>query len=139
MVPDYGPVAAGYEDEMLDSRFARLIDHVLDQRPVDHRQHLLGHGLGGRQESGAESCDRKNGFADRSHDVASIVTGSRRPVSVLPKFGRAMAVLGAGNKSRSVGWARGQWLGQSASRLRLYKLSSNSSVREPQLSTSPSA
>jgi hypothetical protein len=32
---------------MLDAGFARLVDHVLDQRAVDNRQHLLRHGLGG--------------------------------------------------------------------------------------------
>jgi hypothetical protein len=50
---------------------------VLDQRPVDHRQHLLRHGLGGRQEPGAEACGGENGFADRSHEIASIVIASR--------------------------------------------------------------
>ena len=54
MVLDDRLVAAGDEDEMLDARLARLIDHVLDQRPIDDRQHLLRHGLGGRQEPGAD-------------------------------------------------------------------------------------
>jgi len=47
MVLDDRLVAAGDEDEMLDARLARLIDHVLDQPPIDDRQHLLRHGLGG--------------------------------------------------------------------------------------------
>jgi hypothetical protein len=38
---------------MLDAGLASFIDHVLDQRPVDDRQHFFGHGLGGWQESGA--------------------------------------------------------------------------------------
>ena len=63
MVFDDGLVAAGDEDEMFDAGLASLIDDVLDQRPVDHRQHLLGHGLGGRQEPGAEPGDGKDGFA----------------------------------------------------------------------------
>ena len=54
MILDHRLVAAGDEDEMLDAGLARLVHHVLDQRPVDHRQHLLGHGLGGGQEAGAE-------------------------------------------------------------------------------------
>ena len=37
MVLDDALVAAGDEDEMLDAGLARLVDHVLDQRPVDHR------------------------------------------------------------------------------------------------------
>ena len=67
MVLDHALVAAGDEDEMLDAGLARLVDHVLDQRPVDHRQHLLRHGLGGGQEPGAQPGDRENGFADRFH------------------------------------------------------------------------
>ena len=69
MVLDDALVAAGDEDEMLDAGLARLVDDVLDQRPVDHRQHLLRHGLGGRQEPGAEAGDGENGFADGFHAV----------------------------------------------------------------------
>jgi hypothetical protein len=48
MVLDDGLVAAGDEDEMFDTGLARFVDHMLDQRLVDHRQHLLRHGLRGR-------------------------------------------------------------------------------------------
>ena len=71
MVLDDALVAAGDEDEMLDAGLARLIDRVLDQRPVDDRQHLLGHGLGGRQEAGAETGDGKDGSADALGQVRS--------------------------------------------------------------------
>ena len=67
MVLDHRLVAAGHEDEVLDAGFARLVDHVLDQRPVDHRQHLLRHRLGGGEEAGAEAGDREDGFANRFH------------------------------------------------------------------------
>ena len=67
MVLDDALVAAGDEDEMLDAGLARLVDHVLDQRPVDHRQHLLGHGLGGRQEAGAEAGHGKDRLAYGFH------------------------------------------------------------------------
>ena len=67
MILDHRLVAAGHEDEMLDAGLARLVHHVLDQRPVDHRQHLLGHGLGGGQEAGAEPGHGKDGFANRFH------------------------------------------------------------------------
>src|SRR5262245_6292187 len=73
MVLDDGLVAASDEDEMLDAGLARLVDHMLNQRPVDHRQHLLRHGLGGRQEPGAQPGDRENGFADRFHAFTGIV------------------------------------------------------------------
>ena len=70
MVLDHAFVSPGDEDEMLDAGLARFVDHVLDQRPVDDRQHFLRHGLGGRQEAGAETGDRENGFANRFHDAA---------------------------------------------------------------------
>ena len=64
MVLDDALVAPGDEDEMLDAGGARLVDDVLDHRPVDDGQHLLRHRLGGGQEARAEAGDRKNGFAD---------------------------------------------------------------------------
>src|SRR5262249_32227153 len=73
MVLDDSLVAAGDEDEVLDAGLARLVDHMLNQRPVDHRQHLLRHGLGGREEPGAQPGDRENGFADRFHELVGIV------------------------------------------------------------------
>lgn len=42
----------------------RLLDHVLDRGLVDDRQHLLGRGLGGRQEPGAEACRRNDSLGD---------------------------------------------------------------------------
>ena len=69
MVLDDGLVAAGDENEMLDAGLARLVDDMLDQRPVDHRQHLLRHGLGGGQEAGAEAGDGEDGFANWFHDA----------------------------------------------------------------------
>ena len=67
MILDHRLVAAGDEDEMLDAGLARFVHHVLDQRAVDHRQHFLRHGLGRRQEAGAEAGDREYGFADAGH------------------------------------------------------------------------
>src|SRR5712691_2320811 len=67
VILDHPLVAAGDEDEVLDTGGHRLVDHMLDQRPVDHRQHLLGHRLGGRKEAGPEAGDRENGFANRFH------------------------------------------------------------------------
>ena len=60
MVLDDALVTAGDEDEMLDPGLARLIDRILDQRPVNDRQHFLGHGLGGRQEACAEPGNGKH-------------------------------------------------------------------------------
>ena len=65
MLDDRGLAAAGDEDHLLDPRLARLVDRVLDQRPVDDRQHFLGDRLGRGKETGAETGDGKHGFADR--------------------------------------------------------------------------
>ena len=73
MVLDHALVAAGDEDEMLDAGLARFVHHVLDQRPVDHRQHFLRHGLGRRQEAGSEAGDGKYGFADAGHAGLNVV------------------------------------------------------------------
>ncbi len=70
MVFDDRLVAAGDEDEMLDAGLARLVDDMLDQRPVDDRQHLFGHGLGGGQEPGAEPGNGEDGFADEFHGLS---------------------------------------------------------------------
>ncbi len=52
VLDDRGLAAAGDEDHLLDPRLARLVDRVLDQRPVDDRQHLLGNRLGRGEEAG---------------------------------------------------------------------------------------
>ena len=51
----------------------RLFDRVLDQRLVDDRQHLLGAGLGGRQEPRAAPCDGKHCRPDL-HAVQTLVS-----------------------------------------------------------------
>jgi hypothetical protein len=63
-------VAAGHEDEMLDSGRAGLVHNMLDQGPIDYRQHLLRHCLGGRQEPGAKAGDGKYSFTDGFHAIA---------------------------------------------------------------------
>ncbi len=64
MVLDDALVAAGDEDKVLDPGFARLVHGILDERSVDDCQHFLGHGLGGRQETGAETGNWKHGSSD---------------------------------------------------------------------------
>ena len=94
MVLDHRLVAAGDEDEMLDAGLARLVHHVLDQRPVHHRQHLLGHRLGGGQEAGAEARHRENRFANRFH-VGTHNAGERgiRPRGALRAMPATTSVL----------------------------------------------
>ena len=57
-------VAAGHENEMLDPRLARFIDHMLKNGPVDDGQHLLRDRLGRRQKPRAETGDGQHGFTD---------------------------------------------------------------------------
>ena len=79
MVLDRRFVAAGDEDEMLDAGLARLVDDVLQHRPVDDRQHFLRHGLGRRQKSRAEAGDGQNGFADAlGHERRSVLSAVSR-------------------------------------------------------------
>jgi hypothetical protein len=55
------------KDEMLDTGFARFVDDILNERPVNDRQHFFRHCLGGWEKSGAEACDREDSLADRFH------------------------------------------------------------------------
>ena len=64
VVLDHALVAARDEHEMLDAGLPGLVDHVLNERLVDDGQHFLRHRLGGGQDAGAETGDRKDGFAD---------------------------------------------------------------------------
>ena len=45
----------GDDDDVLDARSPGLVDEVLDGGPVDDGQHLLGLGLGRREETRAEA------------------------------------------------------------------------------------
>jgi hypothetical protein len=67
MVLDDVLVSPCDKDEVLDAGLSGLVDNVLDERPVNDRQHFLRHCLGGREKSGAEACDREDGLADRFH------------------------------------------------------------------------
>ena len=75
MVFDHALVASGDEDEVFDAGLAGLIDHVLNERPVDHRQHFLRHRLGRRQEPGAEPGDGEDGFANEFHESPLVEEG----------------------------------------------------------------
>ena len=69
MIFDHRLVAAGDEDEMLDAGFPRLVDDILDDGPVDDREHLLRNGLGGRKKPRAETGHRENCLANSFHAV----------------------------------------------------------------------
>jgi hypothetical protein len=78
---------------MLDAGFPGFVEHVLDQRPIDNREHFFRYGLGGRKNAGAEAGNRKNGFADFHIDsVGCFAGGMIRSVDTL------LAGFAAGNK-----------------------------------------
>ena len=64
IIDQRGLAAPGDEDHLLDPRLARLVDRILDQRPVDDRDHLLGDALGGGEQAGAEAGDGEHRLAD---------------------------------------------------------------------------
>jgi len=64
IVFDHTFATAGHEYEMFDAGFRRFIDHILDDRLVDDRQHFFWHSLCGRQEAGAEARNREDCFTN---------------------------------------------------------------------------
>jgi len=64
MFDDGGLAAAGHEDELFDSRLARFIHRVLDQRPVDDGKKFLRDSLCCGKKAGSKSCYREYGFSD---------------------------------------------------------------------------
>ena len=63
VVLDRALVPAGHEDDLLEPGGDRLLHYVLNGGLVHERQHLLGLGLRGGQEPGAEPRGREDGLA----------------------------------------------------------------------------
>ena len=57
-------LAGGDDDDLLDPGRHGLLDRVLDDRLVDEGQHLLGLGLGGREETGPPACGGEDSLAN---------------------------------------------------------------------------
>src|SRR4029078_7897736 len=86
MILDDALVAPGDEDEMFDAGLTRLVDHVLDQRTVNHRQHFLRTRFGWGQERGAEPRHGKHGLTHASrHFEPSLRFSDPRPALELPQ------------------------------------------------------
>src|SRR5580700_9475464 len=66
MVFDGVLTASRDDDDVFDARSQTLLDYVLNQRLIDHREHLFGLRFGSRQKSGAKTGGRKDGFAHAS-------------------------------------------------------------------------
>ena len=67
MVFDRALVPARDEDEIGDACGDGFLNGILDEGFVDHRQHFLGHGLGGWQKTGAQPGDWEHCFANGAH------------------------------------------------------------------------
>src|SRR3954452_1712453 len=65
-VLDRGLAAAGHHEHFAESGSRGLLDDVLQRRAVDYRQQLLGHGLGRRQEPGAQPRHGDDRLAGRT-------------------------------------------------------------------------
>ncbi len=61
--------AAGDHDEVLDARRPGLVHRVLDDRTVDHRQHLLRNRLGRGEKPGAQTGDGEHGGTEAGGHV----------------------------------------------------------------------
>jgi hypothetical protein len=64
VVLDRALAAAVDQHDLLDAGGDRLLDDELDRRRVDDGQHLLGDGLGGGQEAGAQTGGGDHGLAN---------------------------------------------------------------------------
>ena len=71
-------VAIGDENQGVAARFDGLVHRVLDQRPVDDRQHFLGDGFGCREKTGTEAGHGEHGLAYTSghHTFLAVRRGS---------------------------------------------------------------
>jgi hypothetical protein len=52
---------------MLNAGSAGLVDDVLDQGAIHHRQHFLRHRFGGGKKARSEAGDGEYGFANADH------------------------------------------------------------------------
>ena len=71
MVFNGGFAVSGDENKVLDTGGLCFLQSILNQRLVDNRQHLFGHGFRGRKKAGSKASDGENGFADADvHDIS---------------------------------------------------------------------
>jgi len=68
-------LAAGHDDDLLDAGFDGLFYAVLNNRPVDQRQHLLWLRLRCRQEPCAPAGGRENCFSNPQNDPRELCVG----------------------------------------------------------------
>ncbi|MNT37962.1 hypothetical protein D3C72_1741300 [compost metagenome] len=80
-------VAAGYDNDALNSGLHRFFHNILNRRLVDDRQHFFGLCFGCRQEAGAESSGGNYSFSDFHMDsllfffVSSLLSEHKIPAS----------------------------------------------------------
>src|SRR5918996_1469181 len=88
VVLDRPLTAAGHHQDVADPGTHGFLDHELDRRRVDDRQHLLGGRLGRGQETRAESRHRDHGVLDlhagNGTRVAEKMSATNRATGRLP-------------------------------------------------------
>src|SRR5690606_4953124 len=95
-------VAVGDENQRVAPGLDRLVHRVLDQRPVDDRQHLLGNGLGGWEEAGPQARHGENGLPDSlRHVLRDALAGNATTVPTLRCGCGESAGMNSGTASRS--------------------------------------
>src|SRR3546814_8090195 len=79
-----------------------LVHRVLDQRPVDDRQHFFRNGLGGGEGAGAKARDGENGLPDSfRHVLGDALAGNATTVPTLRGSCGESAGMNSGTAARS--------------------------------------
>jgi len=78
---------SGDDDHLLNAGGGGLFDDVLDDRFIDDGEHLLGLGLGGRQEAGAQAGCRDHRFTNLHSRSPRRGCGRRCPTTVTSPSG----------------------------------------------------
>ena len=105
MVLDRALAAACHEDELLNACGACLINGILNERPVNDRQHLFRQGFGGRQKPGSHTTHGKYRLADAiGHEK------SRNSICLAPTSAYATFAIAPGCPQACVVTARAAYL-----------------------------
>src|ERR1019366_1092667 len=68
------------QDHLAGAGRHRLLDRPLDDRAIDHREHLLGENLGRGEEAGAQSGGGDHAVANRAHRPGIVSVWGYRPL-----------------------------------------------------------
>ena len=92
MILDGILAAARDDDDVLDAGSNGLFDDILDHGFVHQGEHLLGLGLGGREESGPQSRGGKDGLPDVHDETPGEDAGLYHRARVRPPLTRGSGI-----------------------------------------------